>query len=99
MNVVFDSKVAQALSENFIVLDLPQQQSVDCFVVLGQDSIPLEEIPDIERLRTLHNDLVRAYVRREREFCLQAIDQLYGRFRGELDSFYDHVRQEFSADI
>lgn len=99
MKIIFHAEAAKTLSEHFVVLNLPQQQSVDCFVILGQDSIPLNEIPDLERLRNLHNDLVRAYARGDREFCLVAIDQLHGRFRGELDSFYDHVRQEFAQDI
>jgi hypothetical protein len=97
MNVIFDAGLAQTLKENFVVLDLPQHQSVNCYVILGQESIPFDDMQHLDDLRALHNALVQDYVQGRRAACLEAIPRLRGRFSGELDSFYDHVQQEFSS--
>lgn len=96
MNVIFNSQAARELSKSFVVLRLPKIQDTECFVVLDQSAIPLEEIPLIDTLRNLHHDLVDAFADNDAEFCLETLPRLRGKFSGQLDSFYDHVEQEIS---
>ena len=32
-----------------------------------------------------------------REYCLQAVEHLTGQFGGEVDTFYQHVKDRFNA--
>lgn len=98
MNVIFGQQMAAQLSQDFIVLNLPDIHSSDAFVVINRDQIDDDEIPHLLRLRDLHNQLVDSYQKGDREFSVKAVKELYGHFKGELDSFYDHILKEFDGE-
>lgn len=52
------------------------------------ENIPIDELPQTENLKQLHGKLIANYGQRRWDFCEQAIEQLMGRWGGEVDSFY-----------
>jgi hypothetical protein len=56
------------------------------------DQIPILEMAQIEIWRRLHEQLIKNYQARNWEFCVNAIDQLSGRWGGEVDSFYTNLK-------
>ena len=59
-----------------------------CCVV---ENIPIAELPIIENLKELHNNLIVNYGKRNWNFCEQAIEHLIGKWGGEVDSFYQEL--------
>jgi hypothetical protein len=53
------------------------------------------EMATLENLKNLHANLVSNYKKKDWNFCEQAIEQLIGKWNGEMDSFY----AELSARI
>lgn len=91
MHIIFDDHV-EKVRDRFTVLEL------DSFCTPGSDrmikawcvieSVPLTEIPMLPYLQDLHQNLMREYGRQNWQFCLDALDQLFGKWNGEIDSFY-----------
>jgi hypothetical protein len=90
MNIIFKTN-APSIDEKYTVLDLDTFRLPDgslhtaCCVV---ESIPVAELPMTERLKELHANLIRNYGQRNWNYCEQAIEQLIGKWGGEVDSFY-----------
>ena len=97
MNIILGTDAAVTARERYTVLEL------DVFRIAGHpdpvpaycviEHIPLEEIALTASIETLHQDLMDHYRRRQWQYCLGAIEHLRGRWRGELDSFYDTLAQ------
>ena len=90
MNIIFKSNL-DTIDQKYIVLDLDTFRLPDgsihtaCCVV---ENIPIEELPDSEKLKALHGDLITNYGQKNWNLCEQSIKQLMGKWGGELDSFY-----------
>jgi hypothetical protein len=99
MNVVFDKKVAEKLKDTYTVLSLPpitqtqgdQTVTVDPHVVIDMEMVPLQEISSLDQWTNLHEELVKNHIKKDWNFCKQAVEHLKGKFKGELDSYYDAV--------
>jgi hypothetical protein len=97
MNIIFKTN-ATNIDEKYTVLDLDTFSLPDgslhtaCCVV---ENIPVAEFPIITRLKELHVNLISNYGKRNWNYCEQAIEQLMGKWGGEVDSFY----QELNARI
>jgi hypothetical protein len=93
MNIIFKSNLP-AIDQKYTVLDLDTFKMPDgsihtaCCVV---EHIPITELPSTENLKTLHSDLITNYGQKNWNFCEQAIEQLMGKWGGELDSFYQEL--------
>lgn len=96
MNIIFDDAV-KLVEKSHTVLELdtfkliPTQKLVTSYCVVG--SVPLTEFPRIEENKKIHQQLIENYRQQNWQFCLSAIHALMGCWNGELDSFYQHLKQ------
>ena len=90
MHIIFGKEQADQLSEKYTVLELDTFQfgasgpAITAYCTV--ENIPLEELPTLAETKTQHQHLLINYRGRAWEKCLTAIDQLTGKWRGELDS-------------
>jgi hypothetical protein len=95
MNIIFGKEQADALQDKYTVLEL------DCFQ-FGHDGpilsayctverMPLDELITLETTKAQHDHLIINYRGRAWPDCLTGIEQLRGKWSGELDSFYDEL--------
>jgi hypothetical protein len=78
-------------------LEINNGEVVRSFCVVDSEHIPLNEIPQIESKKQLHNELIENYRQQNWDQCGKAIEVLLGSFRGELDSFYIHLAQRIAS--
>ena len=91
MNIIFGIREAINLQKKYIVLELDTisiqgSSPIATFCVL--ETVPIEELATVEIFKKLHGDLILNYRNRNWDFCIQALDQLIGRWGKEIDSFY-----------
>lgn len=95
MHIIFGKTQADELSDKYTVLEL------DTFII-GEngphepafciiETIPITDLPKVESMRELHENLIRNYGQQDWRFCLDAITYLKGFWNGEIDSFYDDL--------
>ena len=90
MNIIFKENSTE-IREKYTVLDLDTFLMPDgsthtaCCVV---ESIPILEISQTDSLKELHATLIENYAKKNWDYCEQAIEQLMGKWGGELDSYY-----------
>ena len=90
MNIIFKKNLSE-LGEKYVVLDLDTfsmpdgTQHTACCII---ENIPITELPAIENLKELHANLIKNYGIRDWNYCEQAIEQLMGKWGGEMDTFY-----------
>jgi hypothetical protein len=53
----------------------------------------------VEKDIELHNQLIEHYKQQDWDSCRTKIDQLIGRWEGELDSFYMEFRNRINSDV
>jgi hypothetical protein len=57
------------------------------------ENTPIQEMFSVDQYLDLHQNLIKNYYLRNWNYCEQAIEQLLGRWNGELDSFYENLLQ------
>lgn len=96
MHIIFGKEQADELSNKYTVLELDTFQfGTDGPVVTAYctvETIPLEELAMLSATQAQHEHLLINYRMRNWADCLVGIDQLLGKWRGELDSFYTDLR-------
>ena len=95
MNIIFGSPNSELL-EKYTVLELDTFKMENnklhtSYCVI--EKIPLEEFAMIDALKKIHADLIHYYRLQNWNYCLQAIEGLFGKWNGELDTFYNHLNQ------
>jgi hypothetical protein len=103
MNIIFGKEHAQELSNKYTVLELDTFQ----FEINGPiltayctiETVPVEELPKLDQLRTQHEHLLINYRNRSWNDCLIGISLLTGKWRGELDSFYNDLKSRVEIHI
>lgn len=96
MNIIFGDNIA-AIEDKYTTLELDTFQigadgpihTAYCVLEL----IPLEEMSMTESLTDLHHKLIAEYKKRNWSFCEQAIEQLIGKWNGEVDTFYQELEK------
>ena len=92
MHIIFGKEQADALNGKYTVLELDTIQvgesatPVTAYCTI--ENVPLEELPELVKFKLLHENMLLSYRFRDWAICQQAIDQLTGKWGGELDSFY-----------
>jgi hypothetical protein len=103
MLVVFGKENADKLKDRMTLLELDTfmqdglESPVTAYAVLQVEDIPLQELPQLENMTTLHNTMWTEYRARRFSFCEQAMEHLRGKWKGTLDSFYDEFSQRIKT--
>lgn len=97
MHIIFGQDVDD-IRQKHLVLEL------ETFIVAGQPStayclippeaIKIDEMPDLERLKGLHEAFIDALKRQDWGTVVEGISHLRGKFGGELDSFYAVIEEK-----
>ena len=94
MQIIF-GEPPEGLTEKYIVLELDTIQyaedsdPITAYCVISGEQIALEEVSLLKQYADTHRALMNNYRKQNWSFCEQAIDSLRGKFKGEMDSFYD----------
>jgi hypothetical protein len=94
MHIIFKEN-SEEIAKKYVVLDLDTFSVPDgsthtvCCVV---ENIPITELAETEGLTTLHSNLIKSYARQDWADCEEAIEQLTGKWGGEVDSFYQDLQ-------
>ena len=94
MNIIFKEN-SVSIGKKYVVLDLDTFSVPDgsthtvCCVV---ENIPITELSETENLKAVHADLIASYGQQDWNQCEQAIEQLVGKWGGEVDSFYKDLQ-------
>ena len=94
MQIIF-GRPSQELFEKYIILELDTIQyskdaePVTAYCVIGGENVTLEEVSVLKQTAGMHEALMNNYRKQNWDFCEQAIESLRGKFKGEMDSFYD----------
>lgn len=106
MNIIFETEVTPEIEEKYILLELDtfrrtsDGQVKKSFCVLTNEDITLQEIAIIEKQKELHNNLIKNYKKQDWNYCQEAISNLQGKWKGEVDTFYSVLSnriKEFNA--
>lgn len=95
MHIIFKNQAA-IIEQKYTVLDLDTFRLPDgslhtaCCVV---ENMPIQELSQAQSMKDLHANLILEYGKRNWNYCEQAIDQLLGKWGGELDTFYTDLKQ------
>jgi hypothetical protein len=93
----------KVLDEKYVTFELDtvrysvNEDPVTSYCVITNDHIPLPDLNRITEFKNLHQNLMKNYRKRNWQFCLDAIEHLRGRFKGEMDSFYDDIEKRVSV--
>lgn len=96
MNIFF-GPINQDIAHKYTVLELdtfclrPNGEKFTAYCVL--DDINLSDLSDLPNLVGIHHAMMRHYRSREWESCLDACAVLFGRWNGQLDSFYSEITE------
>ena len=96
MHIILEQQLTPEISEKYIVLELDHfrssstGQSLTAYCLV--ENVPLQELPLADHYRSLHAKLIENYRSANWEFCEEALQHLMGRWNGELDSFYNTIR-------
>jgi len=98
MNIIFGRDQADAMKEKYTILELDTfkygDQNVTAFCAV--DTIPIMEMPKIESMKKLHENLLIEYRKKNWNYCEQALEHLVGCWNHEVDTFYDAIRQRIA---
>ena len=94
MNIILETNLTEDMKDKFMLVELdsfqhePDGDPIKSYAVITKDEINLQEIHTIKEYISLHNNLMKNYRLQNWKYCEDALEQLLGKFRGELDSFY-----------
>jgi hypothetical protein len=95
MNIIFGRDQAMTLAEKYTVLELdtirvsPSNKEITAFCVI--ESIPIMDMPKVESMKNLHENLLIEYKKKNWNYCIQALEYLTGFWGHEIDTFYDNI--------
>ena len=103
MHIVYGKEQADRLREKYTVLELDTvkveevDKNLTLFAVVDTEKLGVIDLPQLAQWVKLHEDLIRNLKKNDKNFCLQAVEHLLGKFGGDIDSFYEHVKGRFDA--
>jgi hypothetical protein len=103
MHIIFGQDNAQELAGKYTLLELDSfriennERIFPAYCVV--ENVGIMELPNLERMKNLHAELISNYQKRNWDFCLQALEHLPGKWGGELDTFYDDLKSRIEFFI
>jgi hypothetical protein len=94
MQIIVGKENAEKLKERYTLLELETFQNGQTAYCVLENFV----ISDITQYLDLHQNMINALNRNENKFVLDSIEFLRGQFRGELDSFYDHIQEKLNGE-
>jgi hypothetical protein len=95
MQIILHRHIAEEVAKKHTVLELEsfvvEGQTVEAFCVVTADKIKLGDLIGLDESKKLHQQFVAAARDNDYETCQELSKTLYGKFGGELDSFYDEI--------
>lgn len=94
MNIIFKENLPSS-DQKYTVLELDTfslpdgSQHTACCII---ENMPIMELPQMQSLSELHANLISNYGKKDWDFCEQALEQLTGKWGGEVDSFYSNLK-------
>ena len=92
---MFEDSITEEVKNKYMLLPLDtfyfastEKNSVAYCLV---EHTPIQEMFSVDRFMDLHQNLVKNYYLRNWNYCEQAIEQLLGKWNGEVDSFYTEI--------
>ena len=101
MNIIFGIESVTPFEERYTVLELdtfvlhPTIEVVTAYCLV--ETIPLEEMPALTKMKELHCNLMKEYRNQNWNFCELAIADLTSKWGGEIDSFYTELYQRIQG--
>jgi hypothetical protein len=95
MNIIFGDNVAELAREKYTVLELDtfliesQNQTATAYAIVEQ--VPLHELAALAQFKTLHENLMTEYRKRNWKYCEDAIEHLRGKWGRAIDTFYTEI--------
>jgi predicted amidophosphoribosyltransferase len=103
MQVIFSRKIADELRDRYTILELEtftvQDQILETFCVVSGEKMNLADLPHLADHIKMHEEFVEQLKQKNYKFCASAIEQLMGKFGGELDSFYEIVLERCKKEV
>jgi hypothetical protein len=102
MNIIVGEENIKHLDGRYLILELDSfrvsQQSdlIKSYALI--DSVAFFDMAQADGHRKLHQDLIENYRSKNWDLCETIIDQLLGKWNGDLDSFYENLTQRI-ADL
>ena len=101
MNIIFGDNVAEQARGKYTVLELDtfvfEQKDITATAYAVVDQVPLMEMVNIESFKTLHENLMLEYRKRNWKYCEDAIEHLRGKWNGDLDTFYTELYERLQT--
>jgi hypothetical protein len=103
MHIIFGQEQADELSTRYTVLELDTFQigvngpTMTAYCVI--EMVPFGELAALADTQTQHQHLMINYKLQNWQDCLIAVEQLQGKWRGELDTFYADLRSRVNTHI
>lgn len=95
MQIILHRHIAEEVAKRHTVLELEtfevEGQTVEAFCVVTADKVNLGALMTLDEDKKQHQRFVDAAKSKDYELCKELAEELYGKFGGELDSFYDEI--------
>lgn len=103
MNLIFGRENAQALESKYTLLELDTirfgKDTAEITVFCAVENIPLLDMPKVDSMKALHENLMIEYRKRNWNYCVQALEHLTGFWNHELDTFYNNLLERITQYI
>lgn len=103
MQVIFSRQVADELRDRYTILELEtfsvQDQILETFCVVSGEKMNLADLPHLADHIKMHEEFIEQLKQKNYKFCIDAIEQLMGKFGGDLDSFYEIILERCQKQV
>ena len=103
MQVIFSRQVADELRDRYTILELEtfdvQDQILETFCVVSGEKMNLADLPYLADHIKMHEEFIEQLKQKNYKFCMDAIEQLMGKFGGDLDSFYEIILERCQKQV